>query len=103
MRGELLLRSLTDPGSEVSTFPSTQRDKLLCGPSKVLGGAGAPGQVGEDVNAPTRKPPSTLLAPLPSARVGGFYHIKMFGLMGLTRPRGGMKKGPLFSRLCGAR
>lgn len=28
--------------------------------------------------------------------LGSFYHIKMFGLMGLTRLLGGTKKGPLF-------
>lgn len=41
--------------------------------------------------------PISLLPPLlPQPTLGGFYHIKMFGLMGLTRLRGGMKKGPLF-------
>lgn len=49
---------------------------------------------------PTRGPPSSILPALfPQPELGGFYHIKMFGLMGLTRLRGGMKKGPLFPRL----
>lgn len=58
----------------------------------------AGGQGGEcpNLEAPFHSP----LAPLPSACAGWFfYHIKMFGLMGLTRLCGGMKKGPLFPRL----
>lgn len=48
----------------------------------------------------TRGPPSSFLPPpFPQAKLGGFYHIKMCGLMGLTRLREGTKKEPLFPRL----
>lgn len=67
---------------------------------QVLGGTRAHGRVGKEVSAPTGRSPSSLLSSLfPQPVLGAFYHIKMFGLMGLTRLRGGMKKGPLFPRL----
>lgn len=59
---------------------------------QVLGRARAPRKVGEDVSPSTRGPPSSLLPPLfPQAKLGGFYHIKMCGPMGLTRLREGRK------------
>lgn len=44
-------------------------------------------------------PPSPLPSLSPQSTLGGFCHIKMFGLMGLSRLHRGKKKGPLFSWL----
>lgn len=60
----------------------------------VLGRAGVRRQVGEDGSPPTSGPP--LQSPPIRPPWVVFYHIKMFGLMVLTRLCGGTKKGPLF-------
>lgn len=93
---ECLLRRLTDGGlekggSKASTFPSSQWDCCSVAPAGPRWGRSswAGGQGCEEAT-----PLSP--APLPSAHTGWFYHIKMFGLMGLTRLLGAMKKGPLF-------
>lgn len=78
-------------------FLSTQWD------NSSLVSVGPPGQSarpGEDrmQASPSSRPLLSLLLPpfFLEPFLGGFYHIKMFGLMGLTRLLGGMKKGPLF-------
>lgn len=85
--------------SEASIFPSTQWDGCSAVPTGPRQGQSSQAG-GEDESPRPGAPPPVSSRPSslsPSWVV--FYHIKMFGLMGLTRLRGGMKKGPLFPRL----
>lgn len=86
-------------GSKAPTFPSTQWNGCSAVPAGPRWGqssrAGRRGCKSPPQAGPLHSPPT--LSPQPA--LGGFSHIKMFGLMGLTRLHGGTKKGPLFPQL----
>lgn len=67
--GELLTDSQKEVGPEASPILSIQWDNWPLVP------VGPPRQTGRPLSSPS---------PLPCTFSGRFYHIKMFGLMGLT-------------------